>query len=87
MSLSGLRHWIKAPVSLGDVDSCPTAAKKCFCFPGGLAGKESTCNVGDLDLISGLGRCPGEGKVYPLHYSGPENSMDYKGHGVTNSWT
>ena len=31
-------------------------------FPCGSAGKESTCNVGDLGLISGLGRSPGEGK-------------------------
>ena len=30
------------------------------------AGKESTCNVGDLGLIPGLGRSPGEGKGYPL---------------------
>ena len=30
-------------------------------FPGGLAGKESACNVGDLDLIPGLGRSPGGG--------------------------
>ena len=38
-------------------------------FPCGLAGKESTCNVGDLGLIPGLGRSPGEGKGYPLPYS------------------
>ena len=38
--------------------------------PGGLAGKESACNEGDLGLISGLGRFPGEGKGYPLQYSG-----------------
>ena len=43
-------------------------------FPCDSAGKESTCNVGDLGLISGLGRSPGEGKGYPLHYSGLENS-------------
>ena len=35
------------------------------------------CNVGELGSIPGLGRCPGEGKVYPLQYSGLENSMDY----------
>ena len=35
-------------------------------FPGGSAGKESACNVGDLGLIPGLGRSPGEGKGYPL---------------------
>ena len=38
--------------------------------------KESTCNVGDLGSIPGLGRSPGEGKGYPLQYSGLENSMD-----------
>ena len=35
----------------------------------GLAGKESACNAGDLGLIPGLGRSPGEGKGYPLQYS------------------
>ena len=39
--------------------------------------KESTYNVGDLGSIPGLGRCPREGKGYPLLYSGLENSMDY----------
>ena len=38
-------------------------------FPGGSGGIESTCNVGDLGLIPGLGRSPGEGKGYPLQYS------------------
>ena len=41
-----------------------------------LTGKESPCNVGDLGLIPGLGRSPGEGKGYPLWFSGLENSMD-----------
>ena len=45
-------------------------------FPYGSAGKESTCNVGDLGSIPGLGRSPEEGKGYPLQYSGLENSMD-----------
>ena len=36
-------------------------------FPGGSDGKESACSVGDLGLIPGLGRSPGEGKGYPLH--------------------
>ena len=44
-------------------------------FPGGSDGKESTCNAGDLDLIPGLGRLPGEGNDYPLQYSCLENSM------------
>ena len=56
-------------------------------FPCGSAGKESACNVGDLGSVPGLGRSPGEGKGYPLQYSGLENSMGCIGHGVTNSQT
>ena len=56
-------------------------------FPCGSAGKESTCNVGDLGLIPGLGRSPGEGKGDPLQYSGLENSIDCIVYGVTKSWT
>ena len=51
-------------------------------FPGGSAAEESTCNVGDLGSIPGLGRSPGEGKGSPLQYSGLENSMDCIVHGV-----
>ena len=47
----------------------------------GLAGKESICNVGDLGLIPGLGRSPGEEKGYPLQYSGLKNSLDCIVHG------
>ena len=43
--------------------------------------------MGDLGLIPGLGRSPGEGKDYPLQYSGLENSMDYTVHGVSKSRT
>ena len=53
----------------------------------GSAGKESTCNVGDLGSIPGLGRSPGKGKGYPLQCSGLENSMDCIVHEVTKSWT
>ena len=53
----------------------------------GSDGKESTCNAGELGSIPGLGRSPGEGKGYPLQYSGLENSMDYIVHGVTKSST
>ena len=56
-------------------------------FPSGSAGKESACNAGDLGLISGLGRSPGEESGYPLQYSGLENSMDRIVHGVTESQT
>ena len=41
--------------------------------------------MGDLGLIHGLGRSPGEGKDYTLQYSGLENSMDYIGHGFAES--
>ena len=56
-------------------------------FPCGSAGKESTCNVGDLGPIPGLGRPPREGKDYPLQYSGLENSREYIVRGVTESQT
>ena len=56
-------------------------------FPGGSAGKESACNVGDLGSVPGLGRSPGEGIGYPLQYSRLENPMDYIVHGVLKIWT
>ena len=62
----GKIHWrrdrLPTPVFLG--------------FLCGSAGKEPTCNAGDLGLIPGLGRSPGEGRGYPLWYSGLEKSMD-----------
>ena len=68
-------HWrrnrLPTPVFLG--------------FPCGSDGKESTCNVEDLGSIPGLGRSLGEGKDYPVQYSGLEISMDIV-HGVTESW-
>ena len=48
-------------------------------FPGGSVGRESACNEGDQGSIPGLGRSPGEGKGYPLQYSGLENSMGPRG--------
>ena len=56
-------------------------------FPDSSAGKESICNVGVLGLMPGLGRSPGEGKAYPLQYSGLKNSMDWVVHGVAKSRT
>ena len=56
-------------------------------FPCDPAGKESTCNAGNLGSIPRLGRSPGEGKGYPLQYSGLENSMDFIVHGVMKSQT
>jgi len=45
-------------------------------FPCGSAGEESACNAVDLGSIPGLGTILGEGKGYPLQYSGLENSME-----------
>ena len=59
---TGRRDRLSPPVFLG--------------FPCDSAGEESACNVEDLGSIPGLGRSPGEGKVYPLQCSGMENSMD-----------
>ena len=61
-------------------------------FPGGSDDKESTYNAGDLGLIPGSGRSPGEGNDNPLQYSCLENSRDRGAwratvHGVANSWT
>ena len=42
-------------------------------FPGGSVGKESACNAGDLGLIPGLGRFPGEGNGNPPQYTCLEN--------------
>ena len=73
----GKIHWrrfrLPTPVFLG--------------FPCGSAGKESACNAGNLGSVPELGRYPGEGKGYPLQYSGLENSMDCKVHEVTKSQT
>ena len=61
-------------------------------FPGGSAGTESDCNVGDLGSIPGLGRSPGEGNGNPLQYTCleiPMNRGDWQGtgaaHGVAKS--
>ena len=56
-------------------------------FPCGSAGKESTCNAGDLGLIPGLGRSPGERKGYPFQDSGLENPMDCIVYGIAKSQT
>ena len=61
-------------------------------FPGGSDDKESASNAGDLGLIPGLGRSPGEEIGNRLQYSCLENPMDRGAwqatvHGVANSWT
>ena len=54
-------------------------------LPCGSAGKEPSCNVGDVGLIHGLGSYPGERKGYPFQYSGLKNPMECIVHGVTKS--
>ena len=61
-------------------------------FPGGSDGKESASNAGDLGLIPGSGRSPGEGNDSPLQYSCLENPMNRGAwratvHGVPKSQT
>ena len=58
----------------------------CLRFPGGLDGKESACNAGDLGSVPRLGRSSGERNGYPLQYSGLENSMDRGGWQATVPW-
>ena len=55
-------------------------------FPGGLAGKESSCNSGDLGLIPGLGRSPGGGHGKPLQYSCLENPLGQRSLAGYSSW-
>ena len=58
-------------------NSLQTSENECrFQTCGGSHGKESACNMGDLGLIPGLGRSPGEGNGNPLQYSFLENSKD-----------
>ena len=56
------------------LENCGAWLQRCAC---GSAGKESTCNMGDLGSIPGLGGSSGEQKGYPLKYSGLENSIEY----------
>ena len=61
-------------------------------FPGGSEVKASACNAGELGLIPGSGRSPGEGNGNPLQYSCLKNSMDRGAwwatvHGVAKSRT
>ena len=48
--------------------------------------KNSACNAGGPGLIPGLGRSPGEGKGYPVQYSGLKNSMDCTGVAKSQTW-
>ena len=76
--------WKRVPQESNEQIYCWVCSTVPF---GGSDSKASACNAGDLGLIPGLERFPGEGKGYQLHYSGLENSMDCKVHGVKKSWT
>ena len=56
-------------------------------FPHSSVGKGSAYKAGDPSSIAGLGRSPGEGKGYPLQYSGLENSMNCIVCGIAKSQT
>ena len=105
MEFSRQEYWSRLPFPSADITMIPEQIDRitlklvtnvfilgiCISlgFPCGSAGKESTCNVGDLGLIPGLGRSPREGKGYPLQYSCQEISMDwlYSPYGVAKSQT
>ena len=59
-------------------------------FPGGSDTKKSACNAGDLGLISGSGRSPGERDGYqeflPGEFRGQRGLVGCTVHGVTKSW-
>ena len=56
-------------------------------LPGGSAGKESACGMGDLGSMPGLQRSPGEGNSHPHQCSGLKNSVDCIVHGVAKGQT
>ena len=80
-------YYERLPCYPGDLVASTVTSIVLGGFPDSSAGKESTCIAGDLGLIPVLGRSPGEGKGYPLQYSGLENSRDFKAHGVKKSQT
>ena len=57
-----------------------------YSFPGGLAGKDSTCNAGDLGLMPRLGRSPGGGHGNPFQYSCLENTHGQRSLAGYSSW-
>ena len=80
-----------------DIAKCPVQQKKndfylklLLASPTAHLLKNPPANAGDMrdaGLIPGLGRSTGEGKGYPLQYSGLKNSMDCIVHGVAKSHT
>ena len=64
------------PIMVPDTAGTRLPLRRFRGFPGGAVVKNSPANAGDVGLISGLGRCPGEGNGNLLQYSCLENSMD-----------
>ena len=72
--------------------SFSTSSSHDWGLPGGSDGKESACHAGDLGLVPGSERSPGEGFGNPLQYSCLENPLDRGDwqaavHGVSKSRT
>ena len=83
-------HFTYTHTQKKKTSSCSLSSR--WGFPDGSEVKASACNAGDLGLIPGLGRTPGEGNGNPLQYSCLENPVDggawwATAHGVAKSWT
>ena len=77
-----VRSWNPGKSPIYFTSLSPMNLTYCHAFQASLMAqqvKESTCSAGDagdVGLIPGLGRSPGEGNGYPLQYSCLWNPMD-----------
>ena len=87
LSIISSKLLVSSIPDLGDLRNvlpfCFIICKICEAFLGGSDDKESAYNAGDLGLISGLGRSPGEGNDNPLQHSCLGNPMDRGAWGST----
>ena len=96
-----LLQCIKVKSESEVTQSCPTLSNPMDCSPPGFSihgifqsklldvpsdGKESSCNVGDLGSISGLGRFPGVGHGNPFQYFCLENPHGRRGLASYSPW-
>ena len=83
--LAASQSWLSRHIlsSLRSFLPCFYHCLHCMGFPGGSAGKESTCNEGDLGSFPGLGRSLGEGKGYPLQVFWPG---EFRGLYIYSPW-
>ena len=84
MGFSNKEYWSGVP--LPSPMHCARKDQIHLGFPGGLDGKESACNAGDLGSVPGLRISPGERHGYPLQYSCLENSRDRGAWRATVHW-